>query len=153
MSPQPPLSGRSGVKPLWIFLSLALNLFLVGIVVGTWLYPPPPRRGGPPHNSVRMMVHEAAGKLSRDASEKLSALNSELDRDFFQHMRENEQLRDAVRAQLLSERFDAAAFEEALDRLGAAFGKHRSEINKKLAQVIATFSPEDRRQLASVRIP
>lgn len=152
MSPRQFLSGGSSMKPLWIVLSVALNLFLAGIVVGSWLYPRPPRFGPPP-NPMRMMVHEASGKLSPDAVEKLSVLASELDRGFSQHMRENEKFRDEVRAQLLREQFDAAAFEKALDQLGAAFGQHRTEINKRLAGLIATLSFEDRRQLALVRIP
>lgn len=137
----------------WLVASLALNLFLAGLVVGSlmvWNWRPP---GPPPRPPFQMMLHEASGKLSPEGLKKLSELADELETDFRKTMDGAEKQRATIRDALLREPFDPAAFAVALDDMFASFSQKRANTNRRFAEVIATLSPADRRQLATVRFP
>ena len=136
----------------WLILSLAGNLFLAGVLLGTWLSGP--HFGGlPPRPPFQMMVHEAAGRVSPEGLKKLTKLANELEDRFMVGMSKSAGLRQNIRQQLLHEPFDPAQFKKALDALNAAFSSDRVAANQEFARVIATLSPEDRKQLATVRFP
>jgi uncharacterized membrane protein len=132
--------------------SIAANLFLAGLVVGSWISGPG-RAGLPPRPPLQMMIQEASGKVSPEGLQKLSQLADDLEARFRSSMTEMAASRDTIRTQLLQEQFNAVAFGRALDELNAAFARDRSAANRRFAEVIATLSTSDRKQLANVRFP
>lgn len=133
-------------------LSLAGNLFLAGVLIGSWLSGPQ-FRGPPPRPPFQMMVHEAAGKVSPEGLMKLSKLADDLESRFRTGMEKSAALRQSIHQQLLHEPFDVARFEKSLDQLNAAFSRDRSAANQEFARTIATLSPADRKQLSTIRFP
>lgn len=136
----------------WLLISVAGNLFLAGLLVGSWLAGPP-RGGLPPRPPFQMMVHEVAGKVSPEGAKKLSDLADELEGRFMSGMAKSAGQREHIRQQLVREPFDPDQFLKALDALNSTFSEGRNEANRRFAQVIATLSPGDRKALATVRFP
>jgi uncharacterized membrane protein len=145
------LAGRF-TPTTWLAISIAANLFLVGLVVGSWISGAG-RAGPPPRPPLQMMIQEASEKVSPEGLQKLSQLADDLEARFRSSMTEMAASRDAIRAQLLQEHFDAVAFGRALDELNAAFARDRSAANRRFAEVIASLSASDRKQLANIRFP
>ena len=100
-----------------------------------------------------MMVREAAGKVSPEGLQKLSELAEELESRFMNDMSKAGNLRARIRTELAREPFDGAAFSKALDDLNTVFTADRSAANKRFAEVIASLSPHDRKQLVNIRFP
>ena len=136
----------------WLILSLAGNLFLAGVLIGAW-FSGPNFRGLPPRPPFQMMVAEAAGKVSPAGLKKLSSLAGDLEKQFLAGMSKTVDLRENIRQQLLNEPFDPARFEKALDALHATFSADRLAGNHAFATTLATMSPADRKQLATIRFP
>ena len=137
----------------WLAASLAGNVFLLGIVLGAHLFRPPFPPGPPPRPPLKMMVAEASGKLSPEGLKKLEAFADEFERDFRKSMTSMDAQRDNIRAALLREPFDVAAFSRALDELNAQFAQGRANTNRRFAEVVESLSPSDRKQLSTVRFP
>jgi len=137
----------------WLAVSLAANLFLAGLVVGSLVARPGRPPGPPPRPPFQMMVQEASAKLSPEGLKKLSALADELEADFRKVLDGSDKQRAGIRDALLREPFDPAVFAAALDDMNASFSQGRTRTNRRFAEVIATLSDADRRQLATVRFP
>ncbi len=148
--PVPPV--RRSATTMWLVASIAGNLFLAGLVVGS-LFSARNNAGPMPRPPLQMMVSEASGRVSPEGLQKLSQLADELEARFRGSMSDSVAIRDKIRAQLREDRFDAAAFTGALDELNTALARDRGAANKRFAEVIATLSPADRKQLASIRFP
>lgn len=144
--------GQAGIGK-WLAVSLAINLFLAGIVAGSFLVRPPFRGGPPPRPPMQMMVMEASGKLSPDGLKKLQAYADEFEGGFRKTMASTEVQRENIRTALLREPFDAAAFSRALDEMHVQFTQSRTLINRRFSDVVSSLSPEDRKQLSTVRFP
>lgn len=148
-------SSKTAARPTgqkWLLISVASNLFLVGLLVGSWRAPPW-QGGPPPRPPLQMMVQEASGRVSPEGLEKLRGLADELEERFRKGMSKVGTLRDRMREELVREPFDVAAFAKALDDLHMAFVEDRGAANQRFAEVIATLSLNDRKQLASLRFP
>lgn len=144
------IAGLSSAR--WLMVSVASNLFLAGLLIGSWLSAP--WHGGmPPRPPLQMMLQEASGKLSPEGLAKLSSLADELETRFRHGMSEMGPLRDRVREQLVREPFDVVAFTKALDDLNQEFAKDHGVVNRRFAEVIASLSLRDRKQLVNVRFP
>jgi uncharacterized membrane protein len=137
--------------------SVASNLFLLGLLIGSWASAPwrdgPWRGGPPPRPPLQMMIQEASGKVSPEGLKKLSNLVDELEAGFRHGMSETAPLRERVREELGRQPFDVVAFTKALDAMNQAFSKDHGMANKRFAEVVATLSAKDRKQLANVRFP
>lgn len=144
-------AGISSAK--WLVVSIASNLFLAGLLIGTWLAAPWRGGGMPPRPPLQMMVQEASGKLSPDGLAKLASLADELEARFHRDMSATGPLRDRVREELVREPFDEAAFAKALSDMNQEFAKGHGALNKRFAEVIASLSLRDRQQLVNVRFP
>ncbi|MBI1203230.1 MAG: periplasmic heavy metal sensor [Rhodopseudomonas sp.] len=152
MSEEAPKSAARSIGQKWLVISVASNLFLGGLLVGSWISPPW-HGGPPPRPPLQMMVQEASGRVSPEGLEKLRNLADELEERFHRGMSKVGALRDHMREELVRDPFDIVAFTKALDDLNGAFVADRSAANKRFAEVIATLSLKDRKQLANVRFP
>lgn len=137
----------------WLAVSLAANLFLAGIVAGTFLVGPPFRGGPPPRPPMQMMVMEASGKLSPEGLQKLQDFADEFEDNFRKTLASMDSQRESIRVALLREPFDAAEFSRALDDLHVHFTQSRTLINQRFSDVVSSLSPADRKRLATVRFP
>lgn len=152
MSEQAPKNSARFAGSKWLVISLAFNLFLVGLLLGN-LLSAPFRFGPPPRPPLQMMLQEASGKVSPEGLRKLSDLVDELEFKFRSGMADAGGLRDRIRTVLVQESFDAAAFNKILDDLNGAFELDRRTANRRFAEVIATLSLSDRKELAKIRFP
>jgi uncharacterized membrane protein len=135
--------------PRWLLLaSLALNLFLIGLIAALLL-----RQPTPVDVSVAGRIERLATDLPRADGDKL--------RDAFQSNRAGvegarasfEETRDAFRAVLRREPFDAAALQEAMARSRAARQEFDAALQGVLARAAAEMSPAGRTALADWRPP
>jgi uncharacterized membrane protein len=121
--------------------SLALNLFLAGILAAGWMRHHGSRdwRGGPP--GMMALLHGVGGEAARDAREAHRAVLRE-------RIDAVRAARGALAQRLAAEPFDAAAFEAALDDLRSRSGEAQGAFHEAFAAIAATLSPEERRELA-----
>lgn len=151
MTDEAPNSAARSIGQKWLVVSVASNLFLGGLLVGFWISPP--WHGGPPRPPLQMMVQEASGRVSPEGLEKLRNLADELEERFHRGMSQAGTLREHMREELVRDPFDVAAFTKALNALNIAFSEDRRAAEKRFAEVVATLSLKDRKQLANVRFP
>jgi uncharacterized membrane protein len=137
----------------WLVVSVASNLFLAGLLIGSWLSAPWHGSGMPPRPPLQMMIQEASGKLSPDGLAKLSGLADELESRFRRDISASGPLRDRVREEMVRELFDEVAFAKALSDMNQEFAKGHGVVNKRFAEVIASLSLRDRQQLGNIRFP
>ncbi len=152
MSDEAPKTAARSIGQKWLVISVASNLFLVGVLIGSW--GSAPWHGmPPPRPPLQMMVQQASGRVSPEGLEKLRKLADELEDRFRKGMSKVGTWRNQMREELVREPFDAVAFTKALVDLNVAFVEDRAAENKLFAEVIATLSLNDRKQLANVRFP
>lgn len=152
MSDDAPKMAARSIGQKWLVISVASNLFLAGLLIGSWLSPPW-RGGPPPRPPLQMMIQEASRRVSPEALEKLTNLADELEAQFHKGMSRAGPLRDHMLEELVRDPFDIVAFTKALNDLNVAFSEDRSTAEKRFAEVVATLSLKDRKQLAKVRFP
>jgi uncharacterized membrane protein len=131
--------------PIALVASLALNLFLTGIV-GVWAVrplfhePPPPSVGGMMDRMSRR-VPEADRPILRQAFAKRQ---DEIGR-LFQEIRQSQQ---AVRASLRAEPFDPAAYDAATERARQARAAIESVMQSATREAVMAMSHEGRERFA-----
>ena len=135
---------RARTLALVLFASIALNLFLAGIMVGRfdrWHGGPK----GPGHGpSMTRMIEKALGdSLTPELRERLTA-HSEAMRETRRTTREK---RDAIRDALLQEPFDKTAYLEALKSMNEVFDRMRTETHSFMIHIVEQMTPEQRRKL------
>ena len=131
-----------------LFLSLAMNLAIVGLVAGFLL------TGGPgkaPPRNPRDAVAPYTQALTRDDRKAIG-------REWFREMRKEgprEAVRERARAEyrealavLRAEPFDAGAFAEELDRQNARAAARQQRGQEILVSYVAAMSPEGRAAFA-----
>jgi uncharacterized membrane protein len=149
MTEAPP--GRARPGRLWTALvaSLGLNLFLAGWWVGAVLRPWPP---APPPGPLHMLSQRLAGRLSPAAFREVSALIDAIGERLVRQIEDGAPLRGRLRAILVADVFDAAAFVATLDELTAARTRNDGDISRRIAAVVAGLSAADRAVLADVAL-
>jgi uncharacterized membrane protein len=149
MTEAPPARARP--SRLWMALvaSLGLNLFLAGWWVGAVLRPWPP---APPPGPLHMLSQRLAGRLSPAAFREVSALIDAIGEHFVRQIADGAPLRGRLRAILMADVFDAAAFVTTLDELTAARTRNDGDISRRIAAVVAGLPAADRAVLADVAL-
>lgn len=125
-----------------LVFSLALNLLLVGGLIGHWL------RGGPPRP-----IPDHLGWIIRHLDDDTRrALRPKLE----SHIREarplRREMRDAQREfqqALTTEQFDESRLEAALARLRAASGAWQEAMHDEMIIILKNLPPEERRRVVS----
>lgn len=137
--------GRRWMR-IGLIASVALNLFLAG-VVGVWAVKPMFHdRGGPPGGATTIAdrmasrLPDADGKVLRQAFEK----HHEEMRKLFDEARAAQ--RDSRRA-LRATPFDPAAFAAAAQRSSAARGAAQDAFSQAMGEAAAAMSPDGRAKL------
>jgi uncharacterized membrane protein len=142
------------VSPRWkiaIAVSLALNLFLVGSMVGVLVVGlrafgehAEVRRGrGPDLSAAFQALPESRRQAFREVM-RAQALSAGPD------LREAAAARRQATQLMAAEPYDAAAVSDALARARAADGRARARIDATLATRLAEFSPQERALFARV---
>lgn len=147
------MSSRLRMVSLALFGSLAVNLFLGGIMIGRWLEPHHP--GGPPHGPRFEREARAPGgppfwlrrAIGPDGAETLDTV-------WGRHAPAIEPLRKAlwearetVIATLEAEPFDSRAYAEALAVMQGRTGRLFDAIHVAMVDVVQNLTPEQRRQM------
>jgi uncharacterized membrane protein len=140
--------GRRGV---WItlFVSLALNLFLVGAIVGALVI-------GGRMREVRAEMRRGPGPGLWSAAQGLSPESQRAyhvalrgrSRETGDALRQSREARRAAWARLKAEPFDAAAMQADLDRARALEGQARGGVERRIVEFAATLTPQERVALA-----
>ena len=141
------MTGRLRLVAVALFVSVAVNLFLGGLMVGRWLDPrhphPPPRmeretrEGAPPGWMRRALGPEGATALEeawQSHAPAIEPLREELRRS-----------REAVSAALAAEPFDPDVYAGALDGMRASNARLHTAIQAVMVDVARQLTPEQRR--------
>ena len=142
--------GRERPGRLWtaLVISLGLNLFLAGWWAGAVLRPWPP----PPPGPLHMLSQRLACRLSPAAFREVGALIDAIGERFVSQMQDSAPLRSRLRAILMADAFDVAAFVTTLEALTAARTRNDGDISRRIAAVVAGLSAADRAVLADVAL-
>jgi uncharacterized membrane protein len=136
------------IARIWIalILSLALNVFLLGVASTLLLKPQPPRH--PPR--LLGAIDSQLSPWARQRFQQARKLDSEQMR---QHMEAMSAARAEVNAAMTNEPFDAVALDAAFAGLRRVEEQTASEVQKRLTQAMQGLSLEDRKALATGMAP
>jgi uncharacterized membrane protein len=127
----------------WLFGSLALNLFFVGVAIALFV-----REPAPLDRSVSARVERLAATLPAPDAEKLRA-GFKAKRTAVEGARaEYETARDGIRAVLRREPFEAAAMNAAMAKTRAARQDFDLVLQGVIAQAAGEMTPAGRQKLA-----
>lgn len=148
----------TSTRPAWgriaLIASLGMNLFFMGLFVGGLLgaggfgYGPPP----PPLPPLHLMADRLKGSLSDEGFAKIEALIGELDARFARKISATEQPRQRIKSLLVAEPFDAAAFAAALGEMSVEIDLDRTDINRRIAEVMSQLSRQDRTRVGDATL-
>lgn len=128
-----------------LLVSVALNVFLLGMVAAPHVFNPPPPPLSPP--PPKLMVERLADALSDEGRKvvlaQYDAISGGLDR-LFQNLTESQS--DLMR-QFANEPFDEAAYRRALDARKQAADAFFSEVSVFFLKIGADLSVADRRRI------
>ena len=144
----------SGLGAKWLIgvavVSLCVNLFLVGLMAGNWMYGPRFAHGGPggpdgPRHGVDAMIAGLPEDLRPLIKQKFEAAKPQ-----FQAQREKiHAARDKVAAAAQADPFDPAAFDAAFTELQDAFDGMGAAAHQTVREILPQISAEQRKQLVS----
>lgn len=134
---------------LWLIgalvLSIAVNLFLVGYVLGqdpAWRRAPPM---GPPHSQLRRFMH-GQSEARRQA---LAPLLRTYWRTSHESMQQLRVARRSLNQALQSDPLDEAAVEQAMARVDEALHNSSRQSQRAMLPLLRALSPEERARLAA----
>ena len=140
------LSG-SGAK--WLIgvavISLCVNLFLVGLMAGHWIYGPGFMRGGPdgPRRGIEAMIAGVPEDLRPMIKEKFDAAKPQ-----FQAQRDKiRAARDKLATAAKAEPFDPAAFDQAFHDFQAEMDGMGALAHQTIREILPQIPAEQRQQL------
>ena len=141
------LSG-SGAK--WLIgvavVSLCVNLFLVGLMAGHWIYGPGfMRPGGPdgPRRGIEALIAGVPEDLRPMVKQKFEAAKPQ-----FQAQREQiKTARDALAAAAEADPFDPAAFDKAFGEFQQAMSGMGTIAHQTIREILPQIPAEQRKQL------
>ena len=139
----------SGSGAKWLIgvavVSLCVNLFLVGLMAGHWIYGPGFMRGGPdgPRRGIEAMIAGVPEDLRPMVKQKFDAAKPQ-----FQAQRDTiRAARDKVAAAAEAEPFDPAAFDQAFKELQQAMAGMGAIAHQTIREILPQIPAEQRRQL------
>jgi uncharacterized membrane protein len=143
------IQGKQRLFAIILLSSLALNIFLGGILVGKHLgnisgqkfdhpLPPPPKR-----ERLRWMIRT----LPEESREKVRPLIQKYSAETKHQIRRVKRARRAVNEQLRASDFNAEAFSKALAVLDQEKGKAQKMMNTVLIEIANQLDEEDRHRL------
>jgi len=137
---------RTRVLALLLFLSVALNLFVAGMVVGQWdRWDGFKGHDGPRHGkSMSKVIKHVLGDDLPPEMRDLLKQHEEAMRENFEESRES---RREIRDVLVREPFDRDAYLEALDRMNAVHDRMRAETHSFMIEIMDRLTPKQRRKL------
>lgn len=138
---------RSGAK--WLIgvavVSLCVNLFLVGLMAGHWIYGPGFGPGGPdgPRRGFEAMIAGVPEDLRPLIKKKFDEAKPQ-----FQAQREKiHAARDKVAAAAEADPFDPAAFDQAFREFQEAMGGMGAIAHQTIREILPQIPAEQRKQL------
>jgi Heavy-metal resistance len=138
-----------GLLPLALMVSVGINLFVAGWLVGdrAGRFGPPP----PPLGSMQSFLDSLESKLSPEGAGIMDTMVRNLKDRSFQHFRRFEDLGLRMQRALAGEPFDRAGFLTAAHELSAEQAADRSDGAEQIADAIEKLSPEDRKRLLEMK--
>lgn len=134
--------------PLALILSLGVNLFVAGWLVGD-------RAGkfgpSPPPGSMQPFLDSLENRLSPEGARIMDATIRGFRDRAFRHFRRLEEIGDRMEKALNGGSFDRAGFLATAQELSAEQAVDRSEVAEQIANAIEKLSPEDRKRLSEMR--
>lgn len=144
-------------------LSLALNLFVAGWLMGDWLrprppMPPPPHDRGARPDMENALIHWIAPQLSDAGRDRLLANWKKVQASTrISSEQEIDQERQALRDLLRADSFDDAAFERQMETLHKSVSSRIERLVSTIKMTVPELSAADREVLAGLppigRIP
>lgn len=139
---------RLSLLSVALFLSLAVNFFMAGWLVGHRPgfgppFPPPP--------FDRYFNEHIRQSLSPDGAKKMEAAFEGLRDHFADHEKQIRSSRQRLIDILNSDPFDAAKYLAASKASRVEHDSDREAADKELVQAIAQLTPDDRHKLAEIR--
>jgi len=127
-----------------VVASLALNLFLGGLMAGDWLR----GRTAPPPFAPMMSFSSMRHALGHDAKPMVESVMRQHHESIRRHIDDVRTARRDVAAAIGAEPFDRAQLETALARMRAEVGQAQTAFHGAFADVVGNLTPEQRQQLA-----
>jgi uncharacterized membrane protein len=150
MSDRPSRRRWTRLAPVLLLISVAVNLLLVGAVLGRWSAPHPPPPPGPA-GMVRYMIAD----MGRDLDPADRAILERAYRDHIDELQQGSSDRradlDAIRQAMAAEPFDRAALEKAMDAAAKRDAAERGAIERMLLDAASQMSAKGRHRLAGWR--
>lgn len=145
LEPMRPAPGRAPRWLLWLlFVSLALNLLIIGLVAGSaWRF----RHGGPPHHShwAPPNLIGYSMTLERSRHKALREVTSPMRHALKPLRREIHAARNEVTAAITAEPFNQTRFDAAQARLVELENRARQQTLALYAEIAKSLTPEERR--------
>lgn len=139
---------RGGRTRIFLAVSLALNLFLGGMMIAWHMRPPPPPPPGP---WFERMIQRMSGDLSPADREVLQASYQARRPDLERMDKDVVAAREQVGAAMRAEPFDPAALEQAMAQARDAREPVVETVEQAVAEAAAKMSPEGRKKLSDWR--
>jgi len=141
----------SGTGAKWLVggavLSLCINLFLVGLMAGHWIYGPPPfGPGGPGGGSGRgmeAMINGLPDDVRPVFKQEFGAAKPQFDAARDQMHAARQKLEQAAEA----DPFDPAAFDQAFDDFQTAMGGMQKVAHQTIGKILPQLSAKQRHDL------
>ena len=133
---------------VFLVLSLALNLFLGGVMVAWHMRPPPPRPPGP---WFERMIHGMSGELSPADRDILQTSYQARRPDLDRMDKEVQAARERVGAAMRAQPYDPATLEQAMAEARDAREPVVESVEQAVAEAAAKMSPEGRMKLSDWR--
>ncbi len=146
------IQGKQRLLAIVLLSSVALNLFLGGIVVGKYIgQVSESKPGHPPHRlpRLRWMIQS----LPEESREKIRPLLREHRGNMKFQKRRAREARRAVHQQLTASDFNADALSEALEKLRQEMGEAQKVMHAVLVKIASQLDEEDRQRLSETTRP
>lgn len=119
---------------------------------GAWPGPPPGSPPGAGFSPMQMLANHLQGRLSPDGMAQIESLLKDFDTHFMQRMGTSAPLRERAKQVLVAEPFDVEAFSKTFLDLQAQRTRNDAELARRIVDVMAKLSHEDRKVLAEVTL-
>jgi hypothetical protein len=135
--------------PLALIVSLGVNLFVAGWLVGdrAGKFGPLP----PPPGSMQPFLDSLESRLSPEGTRIMDATIRSFQDRAFRHFRRLEEIGERMEKALDGGSFDRARFLATAQELSAEQAVDRNEVAEQIANAIEKLSPEDRKRLSEMR--